>query len=101
MLLLALLALAALSTQALAAGNLIGKWRMGNADTGAMLEIEFSAGGVVMFQDQVGSYSTAGSNVTIDGWNGMEVTMTYRVEANTLYLTDEKGETLVFTRVKY
>ena len=70
MIVLALVALAVFSTQALAAGTLIGKWQMGNADTGALLQIEFSAGGVVMFQDQVGSYSTAGSNITIDGWNG-------------------------------
>jgi len=101
MIVLALVALAVFSTQALAAGTLIGKWQMGNADTGAMLRIEFSAGGVVMFQEQVGSYSTAGSNITIDGWNGMEVTMTYRVEGNTLYLTDQKEETLIFQRVKY
>jgi hypothetical protein len=101
MIALALVALAVFSTHALAAGSLIGKWQMGNAETEAMLQIEFSAGGVVMFRDQVGSYSTAGSNITIDGWNGMEVTMTYRVEGNTLHLTDQKGETLTFQRIKY
>ncbi len=98
----ALLALVSLATQATAGGgSLIGKWRLGNVETEATLTLEFSSGGVVIFNDQVGTYWTSGSNVTVDGWNGAQVTMTFRVEGLTLYLTDPKGEQLVFQKVKY
>ena len=93
--------LVCLASQAAASGALIGKWRLGDAETGGMLQIEFSSGGVVMFNDQVGTYWTSGNQVTIDGWNGKQVTLTYRVEGITLYLTDPKDEELVFTKVKY
>ena len=101
--LLALFAAGVLASQATAAGNLIGKWQMGNpeADTAPTLTLEFSSGGVVIFNDQIGSYWTSGSNLTIDGWNGQQVTLKYRVEGNTLYLTDPKGEQLIFQRTKY
>lgn len=97
----ALLAVTAFASQAFAAGTLIGKWRMGSAEVEASLTLEFSSGGVVIFNDQIGTYWTSGSNLTIDGWNGQQVTLTYRVEGMTLYLTDPKGEQLIFQRVKY
>jgi len=98
-----LLAVGALASQAMAAGNLIGKWQMGNpeADTAPTLTLEFSSGGVVIFNDQIGAYWTSGSNLTIDGWNGQQVTLKYRVEGNTLYLTDPNGEQLIFQKAKY
>lgn len=94
-----LLALLIPASAALSAGSLIGKWRMGNEDAG--LTVEFSAGGVVILGDQVGTYWTSGRSVTIDGWNGKTVTLKWKVEGSKLTLTDEKGNDIELKRVPW
>jgi hypothetical protein len=95
----ALLALLIPASAAFSAGSLIGKWKMGNEDAG--MTIEFSSGGVVILGDQVGTYWTSGRSVTIDGWNGKTVTLTWKVEGSKLTLTDDKGNDLEFKRAAW
>lgn len=91
----ALLALL-LPAAAHAGGSIIGKWQMGTEEAGMV--VEFSAGGVVVMGDQVGTYWTAGKLVTIDGWNGKTVTLEYKILGNVLTLTDEKGNDIELRR---
>jgi hypothetical protein len=79
-----------------AAGNpLAGKWEVGEGDVS--VSVEFS-GGVVFFRDQMGRYTISGDRLIIDNFGGRAVSMRWRVEGDTLTLTDDDGGKMVFKR---
>ncbi len=94
---LAMAALVAAAGQARAGNSIVGTW-VPTAD-GYGPTFEFAAGGVVIFNDRIGTYWVAGNNLTIDA-NGKQLTFRFRVIGDELTLTSSDGQETTLQRQK-
>ena len=84
-------------TLSAAAGHpLAGTWEIGEGEVA--VTVEFSNDGIVFFRDQMGRYTVHGDRVSIDNWGGKAVTLRWRVEGDTLTLSDGDGGKMTLKR---